>query len=44
VLKNVKEFLKTKLMQNEQMTMSLEKDIDNLKNLLRIEKNINKKD
>ena len=44
MLKNVKEFLKTKLMQNEQMTMSLEKDIDNLKNLLRIEKNINKKD
>jgi len=43
-LKNVKEFLKTKLMQNEQMTLSLEKDIDILKNLLRIEKNINKKD
>jgi len=44
VLKNLKEFFKTKLAQNEEMTKSLEKDIDILKNLLRIEWNINKKD
>jgi len=37
VLKNLKEFFKTKLAQNEEMTKSLEKDIDILKNLLRIE-------
>ena len=44
MLKNLKEFFKTKLAQNEEMTKSLEKDIDILKNLLRIEWNINKKD
>ena len=40
----MKEFLKIQLEKNEQLTSCLEKDIEVLKNLLRIEKDINKKD
>ena len=44
VLRNVKQFLTDKLQKNEGKIYSLENDIKTLKNLLRIEKQINQKE
>lgn len=44
VLKNVKQFLTDKLQKNDEKIFSLENDIKTLKNLLRIEKQINQKE
>lgn len=44
VLKNVKEFLTEKLKKNDEKIYSLEGDIKTLKNLLRIEKQVNQKE
>jgi chromosome segregation ATPase len=44
VLKNVKQFLTEKLKKNDDKIYSLENDIKTLKNLLRIEKQVNQKE
>lgn len=43
VLNNVKQFLTEKIKKNEEEMQGLKKDIDILKDLLRVEKQLNKK-
>ena len=43
ILKNMKAFLTEKIRKNEEIIKTLQKDVEILKDLLRIEKQINKK-
>lgn len=43
ILKNMKAFLTEKIRKNEEIIRTLQKDVEILKDLLRIEKQINKK-